>query len=45
LLSGALGAIVARSSKQQTLKGLATAGVRKSLRYGFAKFKKAMMRK
>ncbi len=45
LLSGALATIVARSSKQQTLKGLATAGVRKSFRYGMAKMKKALLRK
>jgi len=42
LLRSSLGAIVARSSKQQTLKGLATAGVRKSLRYGMAKLRKAL---
>lgn len=41
-LTGALANIVRRSSRQQTLKGLATAGVRKSIRYIAAKVVKAI---
>jgi translocator assembly and maintenance protein 41 len=42
LLTGALARIVRRSSQQQTMKGLLTAGFRKSFRYGWAKIQKAM---
>lgn len=42
LLTNALAQIVRRSSKQQTIKGLATAGVRKSAQYVWAKLQKAM---
>ena len=41
VLSTALSRIVRRSSSQQTVKGLATAGVRKSVQYALAKVRKA----
>lgn len=42
LLTDALARIVARSSREQTIKGLLTAGVRKSVQYAWAKVQKAM---
>lgn len=41
VLSTALSRIVRRSSSQQTIKGLATAGVSKSVQYALAKVRKA----
>lgn len=44
-LTAALARIVRRSSRQQTMKGLLTAGLRKSVRYAMAKVRKAMKAK
>ena len=44
LLRKALADIVRRSSREQTLKGLATAGFRKSARYAVSKIRKALGR-